>query len=95
MTRRLTPAQRRCLALLNQPGAEAHIYPHSAVWWTVWVDGQAIGRAHAESLGALREAGYVTWRGGEYPMAFRQFITHLGRLFVAEHPARGDGGGAG
>ena len=95
MTRRLTPAQRRCLALLAQPGAEARIDPDSSIWWTVWVGRQRIGRAHAESLGALRDHGYVRWHGGLYPIDFRQFISSIGRLYVAEHPAPASGEGGG
>lgn len=77
---RLTPAQRRGLALLATPGAVA--YHGRLIRWSVTAnqDGVVLGSIHSESLMALRGAGLVEmFNGGEHPLDHRQRITDRGR----------------
>lgn len=81
---RLTEAQHRGLALLAQPGAVA-VTCRSTIFWRVLVGGNQIGRIHAGSLLALRNAGLVAMDLTRYdqdgPM---QWITGKGRAFLAD-----------
>ena len=81
---RLTPAQRRSLALLARPGAEARPGPYTVRWSVVAnQDGIVLGTIHAETLRALRTAGLVGWYAGDEGWNdYRHRISAAGRRAV-------------